>query len=176
LKTIKPTLVSFQYKISVVFDFLYKHKIHATIIYIVRKNLIYLHSLWKRPEKLAKGYLFYLFLKLLQINCIVSNSVHILYIYKDISHIFSKNCLKEFYLWFCHYMFINQTEFVKPDFQLLKRKGKKQKWIFTFRTTLQLEVDINKVSRWDENLHSQTCIKRSLLGERKIGLIRQVTS
>jgi hypothetical protein len=39
-----------------------------------------LYSLWNRPEKLTKGLLFCLFLKLVQINFIFTDNVHILYI------------------------------------------------------------------------------------------------
>jgi hypothetical protein len=40
-----------------------------------------LYSLQNRPEKLAKGSLFCLFLKLVQINFIFTDNVRILYIY-----------------------------------------------------------------------------------------------
>jgi hypothetical protein len=49
--------------------------------YIVVKYKIHLYSLRNRPEKLAKGSLFCLFLKLVQINFIFSDNVCILYIY-----------------------------------------------------------------------------------------------
>jgi hypothetical protein len=49
--------------------------------YIVVKYKIHLYSLWNRPEKLAKGSLFCLFLKLVQINFIFTDNVRILYIY-----------------------------------------------------------------------------------------------
>jgi len=54
------------------------------------KNKIYLHLLRNRLWKLAKGSLFYLFLKLVQINYIFSNNVHILYMYQywiDVSYV-----------------------------------------------------------------------------------------
>jgi hypothetical protein len=40
-----------------------------------------LYSLWNRYEKFDEGSLFCLFLKLVQINCIFTDSVRILYIY-----------------------------------------------------------------------------------------------
>jgi hypothetical protein len=49
--------------------------------YIVVKYKIHLYSLQNRPEKLAKGSLFCLFLKLAQINLIFTDNVRILYIY-----------------------------------------------------------------------------------------------
>jgi len=49
-------------------------------MYIAVKYQINLHLLRNRPEKLTKGSLFYLFLKLVQINYILSNNVQILYI------------------------------------------------------------------------------------------------
>jgi hypothetical protein len=50
-------------------------------MYIVVKYQIHLYSLRNRPEKLAKGSLFCLFLKLVQINFIFTDNVRILYIY-----------------------------------------------------------------------------------------------
>jgi hypothetical protein len=47
---------------------------------IVGKYEIHLHSLRNDTEKLTKAWLFYLFLKLVQINYIFSNNVSILYI------------------------------------------------------------------------------------------------
>jgi len=49
-------------------------------MFIVRKYIINLYSLRNRPEKIATGLFFYPFLKLLQINYIVSHNVCILYI------------------------------------------------------------------------------------------------
>ena len=49
-------------------------------MYIVIKYKINLHSLRKMIEKLTKGPLFYLFLKLVQINFIFSDNVCIVYI------------------------------------------------------------------------------------------------
>jgi hypothetical protein len=49
-------------------------------MYIVGKYKINLHSLQNRPEKLASASLFYLFLKLVQVNFIFYYNVHILYI------------------------------------------------------------------------------------------------
>ena len=49
-------------------------------MYIVVKYKILLYSLPNRPEKLAKGSLFCLFLKLVQINFIFTDNVRILYI------------------------------------------------------------------------------------------------
>jgi hypothetical protein len=53
-------------------------------MYIVVKYKIHLYSLQNRPEKLAKGSLFCLFLKLVQINFIFTVNVRILYIYQVI--------------------------------------------------------------------------------------------
>jgi len=50
-------------------------------MYIVVKYKINLHSLRNRLEKIAKGSLFYPFLKLMQINFIFTDNVRILYIY-----------------------------------------------------------------------------------------------
>ena len=50
--------------------------------YIVVKYKIHLYSLRNRPEKLAKDSLFFLFLKLAQINVIFTDNVRILYIYR----------------------------------------------------------------------------------------------
>jgi hypothetical protein len=50
-------------------------------VYIVVKYKYHLYSLRNRPEKLAEGSLFCLFLKLVQINCIFTDNVRILYIY-----------------------------------------------------------------------------------------------
>jgi hypothetical protein len=49
--------------------------------YIVAKYKICLYSLRNRPEKLAEGSLFCLFLKLVQINFIFTDNVRILYMY-----------------------------------------------------------------------------------------------
>ena len=53
-------------------------------MYIVIKYQINLHSLRNRLDKLAKGSLFYLFLKLVQINFIFTDNVRILYIYMTV--------------------------------------------------------------------------------------------
>jgi hypothetical protein len=50
-------------------------------MYIVVKYEIHLYSLRNRPEKLAKGSLLCLFLKLVQINFIFTDNVRILYMY-----------------------------------------------------------------------------------------------
>jgi len=50
-------------------------------MYIVAKYKINLHSLRNRLEKLDKLSLFYLFLKLVQINSIFFDNVRILHIY-----------------------------------------------------------------------------------------------
>jgi hypothetical protein len=44
--------------------------------YIVDENKIYVQLLWNLPEKLTKCSLFYLFLKLIQINFICSDNVY----------------------------------------------------------------------------------------------------
>jgi hypothetical protein len=64
--------------------------------YIVVKYKIHLYSLQNRPEKLAKGSLFCLFLKLVQINFIFTVNVRILYIYQVIgpSYILSLSLIK----------------------------------------------------------------------------------
>jgi len=50
-------------------------------MYNVSKNKLYLHSLRNKPEKFARGMLFYLFLKLVQINFVLSDKITILYTY-----------------------------------------------------------------------------------------------
>jgi hypothetical protein len=50
-------------------------------VQIVVKYKINLYSLQNRPEKLAEGSLFCLFLKLVQINFIFTDNVRILYMY-----------------------------------------------------------------------------------------------
>jgi hypothetical protein len=50
-------------------------------MHIVGKYIIHLHSLGNRTEKLTKGSLVYLFLKLIQIYFIFSDKVYILSIY-----------------------------------------------------------------------------------------------
>jgi hypothetical protein len=50
--------------------------------YIVVKYKIHLYSLRNRPEKLAKGSLYCLFLKLVQINFIFTDNIRILYMYR----------------------------------------------------------------------------------------------
>ena len=54
-----------------------KHNTFFLYMYIVRNYQINLHSLRNRTEKLNKGLFFYLFLKLVQINYIFSDNVHI---------------------------------------------------------------------------------------------------
>jgi hypothetical protein len=49
---------------------------------MVVKYKINLYSLRNRPEKLANGSLFCLFLKLVQINFMFTDNVRILYIYR----------------------------------------------------------------------------------------------
>ena len=89
LKTIRTTLVSviFRQFGSYFFGLLIlqdKHNIGTR--YIVVEYEINLHSLRNRLENLAKGLLFYLFVKLVLINLIFSDNVHILYIYESYSH------------------------------------------------------------------------------------------
>jgi hypothetical protein len=48
---------------------------------IENKCKMYMFSLWNRPEKLVKGSLFFLFIKLLQINFISADNVHIYCLY-----------------------------------------------------------------------------------------------
>ena len=57
-------------------------------MYIVVKYKIHLYSLRNRPEKLAEGSLFCLFLKLIQINFIFTDNVRILYIYPNFCRTF----------------------------------------------------------------------------------------
>ena len=56
--------------------------------YIFVKYESNLHSLRNRLEKLNKGSLFYLYLKLVQINFIFDDHVRIMYIYSDIKNIY----------------------------------------------------------------------------------------
>ena len=60
-------------------------------MYIVVEYKINLHSLRNRLEKLAKGSLFYLFIKLVQINYIFFDNIRILYIY--LKMIYSHTCI-----------------------------------------------------------------------------------
>ena len=48
-------------------------------MHIVGKYQIHLHSLWNRSEKLTKGSLFYILLKLIHTHC--SDNVRILTVY-----------------------------------------------------------------------------------------------
>ena len=64
---------------SGVLDFLIIHDKHV-YTYTVINYQINLHSLRNRLEKLIKGLFFYLYLKLVQINCIFSDTVRMLHI------------------------------------------------------------------------------------------------
>jgi hypothetical protein len=82
-------------RIKIIFAYLMCYRSQYKYIVIRYKiNLLWLRN---RPEKLAKGSLFYLFLKLVEINLIFSDNVLILYIYvnkPDLVYRYSKshNC------------------------------------------------------------------------------------
>jgi len=81
MKTIRTTLVSAIYRqIGSCFG-LFDIAAQTQYTYIVVKYKIYLHSLGEMLEKLARGSIFYLFLKLVQINYIFSDNLRTLYIY-----------------------------------------------------------------------------------------------
>ena len=81
METIRTTLVSAIYRqIGSCFG-LFDIAGQTQYTYIVVKYKINLHSLGKMLQKLARGSIFYLFLKLVHINYIFSDNLRTLYIY-----------------------------------------------------------------------------------------------
>jgi hypothetical protein len=55
-------------------------------MYIVRENKVYLYSFRNRREKLARGSIFLLFLKLVQITFIFVDNVYTMYVYSILNN------------------------------------------------------------------------------------------